>query len=64
MSDRILHCWQDRASHVAEVYGFHSDEHIETYHEPGATCMLPRDHEGDHVFTLDDEIEIQIAEES
>lgn len=65
MSNRVLHCWEDRAFYYKQLFGFHSDEHIRaSYVDPSATCMLEAGHSGPHEWTSDDQIGVKFAEES
>lgn len=69
-----LHCWKDKGEWIEETYGRWSDEHIEHEQQryqayenddvehPGGTCMLPKGHDGPHVFTSDDDIVIDFGE--
>jgi hypothetical protein len=59
MADR--HCWADKATHMAEVHGFGSDEWLAAYLD-NATCMLPHGHEGEHGWVSDDEIVVTFKE--
>ena len=48
---RVLHCWHGKGDDAA----IDSPEYVEAILKPG-TCMLPRGHEGPHVYTPDDSI--------
>jgi hypothetical protein len=56
---RMTHCWKDRREWIEETCGFHSPEHLATYNEPGATCLLEDGHEGPHEWTPDEGITVQ-----
>jgi hypothetical protein len=59
----MLHCWKGRAEHIEELHGFHSMEHLQAaYLDMSATCMLEREHSGEHDFTPDDQITFTVAE--
>lgn len=59
----MTHCWKSYQAHIEETFGWCSDEHLETYSDEfrDGTCMLPEGHEGEHVFTPDDEIEVEFS---
>jgi hypothetical protein len=58
-----LHCWHDQKTHIEETFGFHSDEHLQTYADNwvGGTCMLEDGHAGAHKFTSDARIGVTFA---
>jgi hypothetical protein len=56
----VRHCWQG----YHEQWPDGSDEWARHYHEPSATCLLPKGHEGPHQFTPDDQIIVQFPENS
>lgn len=61
----MTHCWKDKREWAEETFGFHSDEHLATYHDGGnATCMLEDGHEGDHEWTADEAITISFGDKS
>ena len=71
MSD--LHCWKGLRDHLEDVHGWGTDAYWEawakTWSEDGTesydgTCMLPDGHEGEHVFTRDDEIVVAFVDEA
>lgn len=57
-----LHCWMTRHEHVEEVYGYLSPEYCESAaNGVDATCMLPADHDGEHEWTPDNEIQVSFV---
>lgn len=57
----MLHCWMDYRTWAEEQHGFHSDEHLSTYSEPGKTCLLEDGHDGPHEWTPDSDITVSFA---
>ena len=55
---RVVHCWEDKASWMAEVYGMESDEYVEAFENPG-TCLLEKGHASEHEWTPDEDIGIE-----
>lgn len=56
----MMHCWKDYREYAAEMFGWWSPEHCETFLEGGnGTCMLECGHEGEHEFVSDSEITIE-----
>jgi hypothetical protein len=53
----MAHCWKDKAEFIEDEGGYNSEEWAEAFLHSG-TCMLEAGHEGDHIFTPDDEITI------
>jgi hypothetical protein len=53
----MLHCWADKATVMADKYGWDSAEWAEAFNENG-TCMLEKDHSGPHEFTPDSEVTV------
>lgn len=53
----MAHCWKDKAEFIEDEGGYNSEEWAEAFIHNG-TCMLEAGHEGDHVFTPDNEITI------
>ena len=49
--ERVLHCWEDGPKRLSE----------DGLKLIGSTCLLPRDHDGEHEWTPDDEYEVQFA---
>lgn len=60
----MLHCWKDYRTHLEETGHEYSAEHVATYYDGNKTCMLERDHEGDHEFVDDDSITVQFKDNS
>ena len=58
MPEKVLHCWMGKTEYMEEVHGFGSQEWADSVSEPSATCMLEKNHEGPHEWTLDGEIVI------
>lgn len=59
-----LHCWTCRREWLEARYGFHSEQHLETYSQDfiDGTCMLPAGHAGPHDFTPDHAIRITFSD--
>ena len=53
---RVLHCWMGKAEWAEKKYGNWTPEHLDALYVNPSTCMLERDHEGEHEFTPDGEI--------
>lgn len=53
----MAHCWKDKTEFIEAEGGYNSDRWADSFLNSG-TCMLEAGHEGDHVFTPDDEITI------
>lgn len=55
----VLHCWLGRREWIEEKYGFGSKEWADTFEEgKDGTCMLERDHSGEHEFIPSSEIRV------
>ena len=50
-------CFYDLSDYMEALHGLWSDKYIEALVNDG-TCLLPLDHEGDHVFTPNNEFEV------
>ena len=55
----MSYCFYDKSEWAEDKFGLWSDEYIEAIVNDGI-CLLPLDHEGDHVFTPDDQFAIVI----
>lgn len=66
-----VHCWKFKLDWIRETYGPTSEQAIEyelglhkdndllkERTEPGQMCMLPKGHNGPHVWTSTDEVSI------
>lgn len=64
-SKRTLHCWMGKSLHIEKTFGFHSEQHIETYMDDfvDGTCMLEAGHDGPHEFTPDSQIGVTFSGE-
>ena len=56
----MVHCLKDNTEYAEEKYGLHSKEHLDSYDEESAACMLPDGHEGDCELVPTDQIIIRI----
>jgi len=57
----MLHCWKDKADYMYEKFGPKSKEYIDCFAYGGGTCMLQDGHEGNHIFTNDEDILIEVV---
>ena len=53
-----LHCWKDYREWLEEQGKWGTEEFWQT---EGETCMLEKDHEGDHEWMSDDNIFVHFA---
>jgi len=54
-----VHCWKDKGDWIAEKHGVSSDEWIHFMMTgESATCMLEKDHQGEHQWTSDEDITV------